>query len=145
MTENVLYALMFGWIPILFIVLGMVIAIKGWKEIYRGAFKHKKVMARCVDIQQTKEESYTVYRPIYEYEDCGRLIRASKIDYEYSCNVAVGSIVPINVEKKHPDVVMGEQVHLASAIAQLVFGLMFAFGAMSFIIPVLMMLFWINF
>ena len=141
MPENVLYALSFGWIPLIFVGVGVAIAIKGWRVVYRGTFAGKKVTARCVDMMEAKDELYTVYKPVYEFEENGRMIRASKIDYDSDRMVQVGAVVQITVEKKHPEVVIEENPNLSSAVVQLIFGLTMAVMALQFVGPVILMLF----
>ena len=145
MSENVMYALMFGWIPLLFIGVGVAIVIQGGKQLYHSQFASVKVMARCIDVQQIQEEGRILYRPVYEYMYNGQTIRGTKLDYEdvkYTDVSNMSTIMDtIYVDKKHPDIVVDAPGSAAPAIVKLVMGLIFTFTALQFVGPVLLMLF----
>ena len=140
MTEIILYVLTFGAVPLLFIVVGAVIVIKAIKKIYVKKNAGMKVWARCVDIQKIVEEGTTLYRPIFEYEYQGHVIRASRIDYGLGWNINMDETVPIYVDKKHPDVIVDEpDGNIAPEIVKIIMGVICVFSAVQFMGPLLLM------
>lgn len=134
--------LMFTLIPAIFVIVGVVLLIKGAKGLYRSLFAYMTVNARCVSVQELPGEggNQTLYRPIYEYEYEGERITASKIDYEYENYVQEGSIFPIVVEKKHPDVIVDGKPSIVAPIIFLFMGFNFTITILSMVIPTLFML-----
>ncbi len=116
-------------IPLIFTVLGIVSIWKGFKVVLKWTAGCKKIMADCIDVQQIQEEGTTLYRPVFEYTEDGRRIRATKLEYDYENPVYVGNMVPIIVDKKHPDLVMdvGKGPALATQYAKMVVGVIFTF------------------
>ena len=142
MSETIIYILLFGSIPLIFIIVGVTLIIKGFKQIYKSHFARMKVLGRCIEVQETTEEGTTLYRPVYEIEHNGAYLRASKIDYEYEKRVLPGDNVQIYVEKKHPDVVVEAPGSIVSAIIIMFMGATFAFSALSFIVPFFLHCLW---
>ena len=52
MSEVLTYILLIGWMPLLFIIIGVIIAIQGGKQLYHSQFASVKVSARCIDVQK---------------------------------------------------------------------------------------------
>lgn len=128
----------FMLIPIIFFAVGVFMLISGIKGLVG---KSKEVYARCVRIEETVEEgSMTrLYRPVFQYEDNGVLLTASKVSYEYERDVEIGDYRTIWVEKKHPDVVAEsyEQPNRLKSIILIVMGVMFALILFEMGIPLL--------
>ncbi|MBQ3036313.1 MAG: hypothetical protein IJD31_05225 [Lachnospiraceae bacterium] len=127
--EGIVFFILPMTVPLIFLVVGIATMWKAGKKIYRWTHGCKKVMSTCIEIQEFQEDGVTVYRPIYEYNDNGVSIKASKLDYDYEKKMFVNDMVPIIVEKKHPDVVMevGQPPSLANDIVIVVVGAFITF------------------
>lgn len=127
--EGIVFFLLPMTVPLIFLVVGIATMWKAGKKIYRWTHSCKKVMSTCIEIQEFQENGVTVYRPIYEYNDNGVSIKASKLDYDYEKKMFVNDMVPIIVEKKHPDIVMevGQPPSLANDIVIVVVGAFITF------------------
>ncbi len=128
----------FMLIPIIFFAVGVFMLISGIKGLVG---KSREVYARCVGIEETVEEgSMTrLYKPVFQYEDKGVFLTASKVSYEYERDVEIGDYRTIWVEKKHPDVVAEpcEQPNRLKSIILIVMGVMFALTLFEMGIPLL--------
>lgn len=122
--EYLMGVLMAAFVPGSFVFVGVTMIWKSGKELYKWSFNYKKVTANCVEIQQIKEEQKTLYRPIFEYGENGHTIQAYALDYEYGNKINVGNMVPITVERKHPDVIVeiGGKYNLAQQYVNLALG-----------------------
>ncbi len=142
MSEVLTYVLLIGWMPLLFIIIGVIMAIQGGKQLYHSQFASVKVMARCIDVQQIPEDSRTLYRPVYEYVYNGQTIHGTRLDYEEVNPVVVNdmNMTPIYVDRKHPDIVMDAPGSAVPAVVKLVIGVIFAFTALEIAGPMLLML-----
>lgn len=122
--DSLMGALMIILVPGIFVFVGVTLIWKSGKEVYKWSFRYKKVTANCVEIQQIKEDQTTLYRPIFEYEENGHIIRACTLDYLYRNEICVGNMVPITVEVKHPDVVVeiGGKYNLVQQYVNLALG-----------------------
>lgn len=142
MYEVVMYVLLIGWMPLLFILAGVKIAIQSGKQLYYSHFVSVKVMARCIDVQQIREDGRVLYRPVYEYAYNGRTIRGTRLDYDEVNPVVVndGNVTPIYVDKKHPDIIVDAPENAAPAIVKLIVGVIFAFTALQIVGTMLLML-----
>ncbi len=143
MSEVLTYILLIGWMPLLFLIIGVIIAIQGGKQLYHSQFASVKVPARCIDVQQMQEEGRTLYRPVYEYVYNGQTIHGTRLDYQDANYSDVGNEnarISIYVDKKHPDIVVDTPGSAAPAVVKLVIGVIFAYTALQIIVPMLMML-----
>lgn len=95
--EGIVFFLLPMTVPLIFLVVGIATMWKAGKKIYRWTHGCKKVMSTCIEIQEFQEDGVTVYRPIYEYNDNGVSIKASKLDYDYEKKMFVNDIVIVIV------------------------------------------------
>ncbi|MBO5081456.1 MAG: hypothetical protein J6C06_02505 [Lachnospiraceae bacterium] len=142
MSEVLTYILLIGWMPLLFIIIGVIIAIQGGKQLYHSQFASVKVSARCIDVQKIQEDGRTLYRPVYEYVYNGRTIHGTRLDYDEASPIAVNdmNMTTVYVDKKHPDIVVDTPGSAAPAVVKLVIGVIFAYTALQIIVPMLLML-----
>lgn len=142
MSEVLTYILLIGWMPLLFIIIGVIIAIQGGKQLYHSQFASVKVSARCIDVQKIQEDGRTLYRPVYEYVYNGRTIQGTGLDYDATSPIAVNDMntTTVYVDKKHPDIVVDTPGSAAPAVVKLVIGVIFAYTALQIIVPMLLML-----
>lgn len=144
MSEVLTYILLIGWIPLLFIIIGVIIAIQGGKQLYHSQFASVKVSACCIDVQKIQEDGRTLYRPVYEYVYNGQTIHGTRLDYQDANYSDVGNEnakIFIYVDKKHPDIVVDTPGSAAPAVIKLVIGVIFAYTALQIMVPMLLMLF----
>ncbi len=142
MSEILIYILLIGWIPLLFIVIGIIIAIQGGKQLYHSQFACVKVMARCIDVQQIQEDGRTLYRPVYEYVYNGQMLHGTRVDYDDINPASVNDMnaMPVYVDKKHPDVVVNTPGSAAPAVVKLIVGIIFVYMALQIAGPMLILL-----
>ena len=142
MSEILIYILLIGWIPLLFIVIGIIIAIQGGKQLYHSQFACVKVMARCIDVQQIQEDGRTLYRPVYEYVYNGQMLHGTRVDYDDINPASVNDMnaMPVYVDKKPPDVVVNTPGSAAPAVVKLIVGIIFVYMALQIAGPMLILL-----
>ncbi len=129
------------FVPLIFAIVGGYVLYKGGKKLYRSYFATTKVMAHCIEIQQIQEGGEMLYRPVYEYELNGQLFQATSLEYKYENYAKVGEVLPMYVEKKHPDVIAPPPGNMVAIIVTLLVGAFFVFRALqSFGMIILMMI-----
>ncbi|MBQ7833785.1 MAG: DUF3592 domain-containing protein [Lachnospiraceae bacterium] len=125
----------------IFLFIGGGMTIKGAKMLYKALFSCITVQATCVEIQEMRdtEERGWMYRPVYEYMYEGRLVRASRLEYEEINHTQVGAVEQVTVEKKCPDLIVDHKPNAVVGGVLLFMGLNFFFSALAFSIPVVVM------
>lgn len=128
-------------VPGIFAFIGVTLIWKAGKELYQWKFSCKRVMANCVRIQQIQEDNTTLYRPVFEYREDGRVMEACKLDYEYKNNICVGNMVPVTIERKHPDVVVeiGEEHNMAQQYVNVALGIFLLIVSVPVILSTILM------
>lgn len=144
MSADVVNILMFMMIPLIFFIVGIVLVVKGIKGIKNSSFGVVKVDARCIQVDEMVEEGgmSRLYRPIFQYEYQGTVMTASRVEYEYEKSAEIGDYRTITVEKKHPDVIVGEDYAPSTAkyIIIIVMGIMFVATIFEIGLPLLLAL-----
>ena len=140
MDYDLMNILISGSVSLLFGIAGGYMLYKGGKKLYRSYFATTKVSARCIEIQRIREQGEMLYRPVYEYELNGQLFQATSLEYTYENDVRVGEVLPVYVEKKHPDVIAETPDNKAAVIITLVVGVFLMSRAIQFLGSIILMM-----